>query len=116
MQSKTTPFALLLFAFLTLASGADVPLVNHGDSWRFHKGTNAPQTGWKTIADASLDSTWASGNGGIGYADNTPETVNCQTLIPDMKSLYSTLYMRRQFTISSPVDPSMHLVLSMDYD
>src|SRR3954452_17936714 len=46
-----------------------VPLVNHGDTWLYHKGTNAPQAGWTNILDASLDGTWASGTGGFGYGD-----------------------------------------------
>jgi len=107
---------LALVPGFTWCAQADVLLVNHGDAWRYRKGTNAPQSDWKTAADTSLDATWLSGNGGIGYADNTPETINCQTLLPDMKNLYSTLYMRRQFTVSSAVDTNLHLSLSMDFD
>src|SRR5207244_10703276 len=75
------------------------PLVNHGDLWRYHKGTNAPQAGWRTIADASLDTTWASGNGGIGYADNANETSLCQTLLTDMRRKYTTVYLEGSFTV-----------------
>ena len=39
------------------------PLVNHGDSWRYHKGTNAPVVGWQTSLDASLGVQWPTGNG-----------------------------------------------------
>src|SRR5438093_2264426 len=107
----------------TLQVGSPPPppsiLVSHGDLWRYRKGTNSPGTGWQTIADTSLDSTWLSGRGGFGYADNTPETVNCQTLLPDMKvaaaTNYLTLYMRRTFQITSPVDSSQHLQLTMDW-
>src|SRR4051794_35837082 len=59
---------------LTVQVGAPAPppttLVNHLDTWRWHKGTNAPTVGWQTIADASLDATWGTGAGGFGYADN----------------------------------------------
>ena len=92
------------------------PVVQHTDTWRFHKGTNAPQAGWQTIADASLDGTWGSGPGGIGYADNANETSLCQTLLTDMLNRYTTLYLRRSFPISSAPDPSLRLLLTMDWD
>src|SRR6266436_1112197 len=106
---------LWLLAMFPLKSPAQT-LVSHGDNWHYRKGTNTPQSNWKSVADSGLDATWLTGNGGIGYADNTGETTNCQTLLTDMRNVYSTLYMRRQFTVSSAVDPNMHLVLSMDYD
>jgi hypothetical protein len=95
---------------------AQTALVNHGDSWRYRKGTNAPQSGWKTVADASLDATWLTGNGGFGYADNTTETMFCQTLLSDMRGLYSTVAMRKSFQVTSNFDASSHLVLTMDWD
>src|SRR5207249_662379 len=92
------------------------PLVNHADTWRYHKGTNAPQAGWQSIADSALDATWASGNGGIGYADNANETSLCQTLLHDMRTNYTTVYLRRSFQISDTIDPDLRLVLTMDWD
>src|SRR5205814_9567347 len=92
------------------------PLVNHGDTWRYHKGTNAPQAGWKTISDGSLDGTWASGNGGLGYADNANETSLCQTLLSDMTNRYTTVYMRRSFQITDTIQTNRHLLLEMDWD
>src|SRR5256886_11030669 len=53
------------------------PLGNHRDLWRYHKGTNAPQAGWQTISDASLDTTWANGNGGIWSAPYPTQTLQC---------------------------------------
>src|SRR5712671_5307293 len=100
-----------LWLALTLQLQAQT-LVSHGDNWHYRKGTNTPQSNWKAVADTGLDATWLTGNGGIGYADNTTETTNCQTLLTDMRNGYTTLYMRRQFTVSSTVDPNMHLVLS----
>src|SRR4051812_39723843 len=46
------------------------PLVNHNDTWAYHKGTNAPQAGWQTIADGTLNADWGSAPGGFGYGDN----------------------------------------------
>src|SRR6266480_1283992 len=91
-------------------------LVNHGDLWQYHKGTNAPQSGWQTISDASLDTTWANGDGGIGYADNANETSLCQTLLTDMRNFYTTAYLRRSFQITNTVDPNLRLLLTMDWD
>src|SRR6266496_3414240 len=50
---------------------ADTLLVSHTNSWHYRKGTNAPPSGWQTAIDSALDSTWLTGNGGFGYADNT---------------------------------------------
>jgi hypothetical protein len=100
-----------------VAQGAPpIPLVNHGDVWHYRKGTNAPQADWQTAAEASLDATWASGKGGFGYADNTAETANCQTLLGDMEDHYTTLYLRKQFTITNVVEADLHLMLRMDWD
>ena len=113
---------LLAVLSCSLASNwaASTPLVNHGDTWRYHKGTNAPQSNWRTVADASLDATWLTGAGGFGYADNTPETVNCLTLLPDMLGTaatnYTTFYARKQFTIASALATNLHAFLRMDFD
>src|SRR5439155_22926804 len=51
------------FALLGLClrlDAADGVLVRHADLWRFHKGTNAPQSSWQTVADDALDGTWES--------------------------------------------------------
>jgi hypothetical protein len=93
--------------------------VNHGDSWRYRKQTaanGAPQANWKTVADASLDATWLTGIGGFGYADNSTETSLCRTLLTDMRSAYSTVAMRKSFQITNNPDPTMHLILTMDWD
>src|SRR6266542_264876 len=86
-------------------------LVNHGDLWRYRKGTSAPPAGWQTNADAALDSSWLSGPGGFGYGDNDDATV-----LADMPSNYTTVYIRRSFDVSSAVDPNRHLKLLMDFD
>src|SRR5882724_10682063 len=113
---KSFLLATLCMLGLRTAFAAPVPLVSHGDAWRYHKGTNAPAVDWKTAGDASLGATWLSGNGGFGYADNAPETTNCQTLLPDMQNSYTTLYMRRQFEITNAIASDAHLMLRMDWD
>ena len=108
MKLSSVLSAGILLALFSVSIGfsAPQPLVNHGDSWRYRKGTNAPQSNWKTVADAMLDASGLTGNGGIGYADNTTETQLCPTLLTDMLNKYSTLYMRRTFQINSARSPS----------
>src|SRR5258705_427601 len=101
--------AIALAGTFAFSSLAQTPLVNHGDSWRYRKGTSAPQADWKTVADAGLDGTWLTGNGGFGYADNLTETQLVQTVLSDMRSNYWTVEIRRSFVISSVADTNMHL-------
>jgi hypothetical protein len=114
---KTNLISWLALILLGQAGAwAAIPLVDHGDTWRYRKGTNAPQVDWKTATDAELDGTWASGQGGFGYADNTPETTDCQTLLSDMRGVYSSLYLRRQFEVTNPPGGNARLYLRMDWD
>jgi hypothetical protein len=108
-------FVLLLLPPLQ-SRAQTISLVNHTNTWRYRKGTSAPQANWKTVADAGLDGTWLSGNGGIGYADNVNETNQCRTILPDMRNGYTTVAMRRTFQVSSNIDSSFHLTLTMDWD
>ncbi|HXJ59460.1 MAG TPA: right-handed parallel beta-helix repeat-containing protein [Verrucomicrobiae bacterium] len=87
------------------------PLVNHGDSWHFRKGTNEPQADWKTAAEAALDDTWQTGPGGFGYGDGDDATE-----LSDMFNGYTTVYIRRSFTIVSAPEPGRRLALIMDWD
>lgn len=119
MKSQVRFCAAGLVASLLTVSlhAATTPLVNHGDAWRFHKGTNAPQPDWTDTPDASLDTTWSLGNGGFGYADGGgQETNNCLTVLSDMKSRYTTLYIRRQFTLTNALVGNERLVLRVDWD
>jgi hypothetical protein len=100
--------AVLMFVSVR---AADTPLVNSGDTWRYRWGTNAPQSNWKTVANASLDSTWLSGLGGFGYGDGDDTTV-----LTTMSNLFTTVYIRKEFTIGSAVDPNMRLLLVMNWD
>jgi hypothetical protein len=96
----------------SFANAADTPLVNHGDIWHYRLGTNTAQADWKTAPDASLDGTWLTGPGGIGYGDGDDATDIRLT----MSNKCTTVYIRRAFVIGAPVDTSLHLKLTMDYD
>lgn len=115
MTSALQYLGLLIFAtgLVHELSGAVTPLVNHGDVWRYHKGSTPPQSNWKTVADGSLDGSWLSGPGGLGYGDGDDAT-----LLSDMQgtSGYTTLYIRRQFQVADSADPALHLRLTIDWD
>lgn len=94
-----------------------IPLVQPGDTWHYRKGVDAPQTDWKTADEADLDGSWETGPGGFGYSTSgASETANCQTLLPDMRNGYTTVYLRKQFTLTETPAPDLHLMLSMDWD
>jgi len=94
--------------------GAPTPLVNHGDVWKYRKGTNEPVATWQTDPDASLDSSWLSGVGGFGYGD--PGIVGEGTTLSDMLNQYKTIYIRKSFNVASGLDTNSHLQLVVDYD
>ncbi len=88
-------------------------LVKFDDIWRYHLGTNAPQTDWKTnLNDSAFDATvWGSGPGGFGYEDGDDNT-----LLLVMSNRCTTLYIRKTFEIPAGLDPSRNLRLTMDWD
>jgi parallel beta-helix repeat protein len=92
-------------------ASSQVDLVRHGDLWRYFKGFSEPVTNWQTIAENELSEAWLSGPGGFGYGDGDDAT-----LLTDMSNGYTTVYIRQAFTITEPVDPTMHLQLIMDWD
>ena len=66
--------ALVALAFSLTTANAQTTLVSAGSTWHYHKGTNAPQTDWKSAADADLNLEWATGLGGFGYGDGDDAT------------------------------------------
>ena len=109
------PLALgLLYAAITPIASAQLPpspLVHHGDSWNYRKGTSEPVADWASVPDASLGASWLSGPGGFGYGDGDDATV-----LTDMENSYVTVYTRRSFDITAGMDPARHLRLTVDYD
>jgi hypothetical protein len=98
------------------AAAPPVSLVAHGDDWRYRLGTNYPGAGWQTNADTALDSSWRSGRGGFGYADNPTEVSACGTLVTDVSNRCTTLYMRREFEAPVSLDATQRVVFTMDWD
>ena len=106
--------ALVALAFSLTTANAQTTLVSAGSTWHYHKGTNAPQTDWKSAADADLNLEWATGLGGFGYGDGDDATI-----FTDMNAgsaRYTTVYIRQSFNIATPLDSSLLLRLTVDYD
>lgn len=101
---------LAFLASISLSSAA-VSLVKHGDEWRFRKGTNTVQADWKTVIESGLDSTWMIGPGGFGYGDGDDATA-----LSDMRSNYTTIYIRREILVTDPIDAGYQLRLTVDWD
>ena len=79
----------------TTAAGGGGELVSAGARWSFFKGESEPSTpreAWRAI-DFN-DSAWDSGLASLGYGEGV-----VRTELDDMRGNYSTLYLRREFSI-----------------
>ncbi len=75
-------------------------LINNGSSWKYRKGTNeasSPTSAWRANGFAE-DITWLNGTGPIGY----DSSLAMGTALSDMNGSYSSVFMRKTFTISNP--------------
>ncbi|HPS00037.1 MAG TPA: lamin tail domain-containing protein [Candidatus Sumerlaeota bacterium] len=81
--------------------------------WRYRKGTEEPSSptdAWRKT-DFVEDATWLTGQTSIGYADNDDNTV-----LDDMINNYTTVYLRKTFTIASAADIPAKLRLRIYVD
>ncbi len=83
-------------------------LVLAGEFWRYQKGTSEPPANW--MAPGFDDAAWILGVTGIGFGDGDDRTV-----VSDMRYAYTSLYLRRTFTLDDPARIS-RLILRVDYD
>ncbi|HQH70882.1 MAG TPA: right-handed parallel beta-helix repeat-containing protein, partial [bacterium] len=83
-------------------------LVKEDDAWRFFRGVTAPPADWKQ--NGFDDSGWESGPGGFGYGDNDDRTV-----LSDMQNNYSTVFIRKTFSVPSP-ESYKRLILKVRVD
>ncbi|MBN1669650.1 MAG: metallophosphoesterase [Kiritimatiellae bacterium] len=74
-----------------------VVLVAQGAQWRYRKGTSEPSRPGAWRAAAFDDSGWAIGPAPFGYGQGA-----WGTTLTDMQGSYTTLYLRRAFTLDSP--------------
>ncbi len=95
-------YSLFLSCLLTasLLQSAEVFHVAKGDSWKYHKGTEAPSSpagSWHT--PGFDDAAWAEGRAPFGFDNN--EDYNFGTELLDMQGTYTTLFLRRRFDLPS---------------
>ncbi len=87
------------------------PLVSASDTWRYFRGTAEPSGGNLSWTQTTFsDSGWLQGPGGIGYGDNDDATV-----LSDMLNRYTTVYLRRAFTVADPAAITQ-LLLTINFD
>jgi hypothetical protein len=97
-------------------SGSGTPvqnatLVSAQSVWKYLKGTNVPSspvTAWRQ--PGFNDATWSSGQLPIGYGE-----VFTNTPLDDMNGLYTSVFLRKQFTVTDPAQFT-RLVLEAQYD
>src|SRR4030095_16066191 len=99
---------LLLIVCLIVFPSAAVVLVPQNSSWQFFKGiseASAPDTTtWRNL-DFD-DSGWLSGQAAF-YYENQPGSANAytgNTVLSDMFTNYSCIFLRRTFVISNVAD------------
>ena len=107
------PAAMLLGLFLALTVDAQTQrLVPRGDLWRWAKGTaeasSPDRTAWR--ASAFDDGAWATGRLPVFYGEALTGTE-----LTDMQNRYSSVFLRRAFTLDSSADVQS-LVLRVKVD
>ncbi len=70
-----------------------VTILEKQQIWKYIKGLSEPPATW--MQPGFDDSTWLAGQTSIGYGDNDDNTV-----LGDMRNNYTTIYMRKEFTIT----------------
>ena len=109
MFIRSCSWVVLWLCFVTAAIADDIVLAGQGEDWRFFKGTMEPSTvpGDWTQVDFD-DSQWLLGMPGFGFGGDDV------TVLPDMGTGYSSLYLRKSFQCNSP-EGAGWLMLRLDY-
>ena len=108
MYSLNRSLGLALLCCFLLPHAEGGVIFNSGTDWKWRKGTaevSSPNTLWRQLSFP--DGTWPGGDAPFFYGENlTPGT-----LITDMRNSYSTIFLRKTFTVE---DPSQ--IATMDLD
>ena len=80
-----------------LESRTGTSVFNDNTSWRFWKGTSTPSEGLEWTTLPFDDTNWQSEQGGFGYGD----LAHVNTTLSDMRGNYTTVYLRKTFSLSS---------------
>ena len=95
----------------------DTTLIATGALWRYRKGTEEPDPGWKGLDfDASA---WLLGATGIGYDDGDDQTVLDDMRRDDAQGIpgYVSVYLRYEFNLTATsLTAISDLILRVDYD
>ncbi len=108
--------AIVLLGTTAAGMTVDIPaggedFIKVGEDWRFFRGREAasdPADAWKEL-DLLEGPGWESGPSGFGYGDNDDATE-----LRDMEGNYVTVYIRKEFSVTFPVEGMLQLVI--DYD
>ncbi len=121
-QAKWTVFAWWIAALLTgcnnliiqqdlikkYGSARPVNIISENSEWKYWKGKERPGKNWKKVNFD--DKKWEIGKNGFGYGDDDDSTI-----LKDMKGNYSTLYIRKEFNVTSE-SLYNNLLVDVDYD
>ncbi|MBN1674527.1 MAG: chitobiase/beta-hexosaminidase C-terminal domain-containing protein [Kiritimatiellae bacterium] len=107
-------FAVLMGGLPVASHGAT--LIARGSSWRYHKGTVEPaavREAWR-VYDFD-DASWAAGQAPFGYGPEAHEAPSCNTVLTDMAGSYTTVFLRKTFTVADPASIT-NLRVNADFD
>ena len=111
---KTASNYLLFLAGVAIITAGVVrsgDLIVAGEDWRYFKGIVAPSDPLDAWKEPNFDDTlWETGPSGFGFGDNDDATE-----LNDMQGNYTTVYIRKEFTISG-ISPDAIVQLVIDYD
>jgi len=116
-MNRTRPEYLLLLALCFLMIGflgfahAATTIIPRGSNWKYLKGSaeaSDPRSDWRLLDFA--DSGWSTGNLPLGYGLS-----GLGTTLSDMPNSYSTVFLRKTFTLTS-VDTDLRLRALVDWD
>ncbi len=100
-----------LSAMTVNVPAAGKELIKAGDEWRFFRGRQPPSDPPDAWRERDFpDEGWEKGPSGFGYGDGDDATE-----LTDMRWSYFTVYIRKEFFVSAPVE-SGTLQLVIDYD
>ncbi len=92
-------------------SGSDQTIIEFNSSWRYWKGTSPPSNGLEWTTQSFNDGNWLNGRAGFGYGD----IGRVNTVLNDMRGGYSTVFLRKQFSIEE-MDSQSAFFLDLYYD
>ncbi|CAN5395771.1 lamin tail domain-containing protein [soil metagenome] len=87
-------------------TGPSATYITPGEQWRYRKGTSeasTPSDAWRQAGFAE-DSTWLDGATSIGYGDDDDATI-----LSDMQGNYASIFLRKTFSVTSPVPSELLL-------